>query len=59
VKNMSGRRDSSQLKASATPKSQPDVTNNAEMNRKSAESVIPQEPVKNQNKQGGGFSRDN
>ena len=56
---MSSRKDSSQLKDSAIPKSQPVETHNADMNRKAAESDIPQGPVKNQNKRGGGFSRDN
>jgi hypothetical protein len=56
---MSSRKDSSQLQAGATPKSQTEDTHNAEMTRKAAEGKIPQGPVKNQNKRGGGFSRDN
>jgi hypothetical protein len=56
---MSKHKDLSQLKNSAIPKAQPEATNNTAMNRKAAEAGIPQGPVKNQNKSGGGFSRDN
>ncbi|MCL2002693.1 MAG: hypothetical protein FWG72_01655 [Oscillospiraceae bacterium] len=56
---MSSRKDSAQVQSGATPKSRPKETSNANMTRKAAEADIPQGPVKNQNKQAGGFSRDN
>lgn len=56
---MSRRSESTQLKAAAIPKAQPEPTDNTEMNRQAAEADIPQGSVKNQNKSAGGFSRSN
>ena len=56
---MSRRNDSSKMSGRDMPKTKPDTFNNAEMNRKAAEAEIPEGPIKDQNKQSRGFSREN
>jgi hypothetical protein len=56
---MNKQKNATQLKDIAIPTAQTETTINTKMTRKAAEADIPQGPVKNQNKSGGGFSRDN